>query len=417
MEDHFGLELNSKIENSGARKVFTPHAPVKIQELLFGRSEAVKKIINQIHTPGAYPVLFGDRGVGKTSIASIINSLIRFGASFNFVEMKRCSSKETLSTIFFEPLKKCGVDTTIVEITNSSESSGGADVSAFFAKGGVGSKRGQTEKRGSVEKSLTSSVVAELLSTKIGRGLFIVDETDAIADESVKYQLAEIVKLLSDSHSTFKIMLVGVADLSSSLTAGHPSIGRCAVESKIDRMADAEIQQIISVGGKRIKPPMDFDNDVIKHIAQLSSGYPYFAHLIALKCVEDALKENRKFIRMHHLPEALRSAALEAEQSLRGAFETATSSPTSNMYRIVINSAASFGSENFSAADLRKKISQESDHLVNQAALNNLFKKLVGDNHLKILHRVAKGTYRFSDPRMPSFVKMVCESERHYPNK
>ena len=54
---------------------------------------------------------------------------------------------------------------------------------------------------------------------------------------------------------------------------------------------------------------------------------------------------------------------------------------------------------------------------MSQSALNNLFKKLVSDNHKLIIHRVSKGTYRFSDPRMPSFVKIVCESEAHYPNK
>ena len=77
MDDPFGLQLEKKIEKSGVRKVFTPHAPVQIQELLFGRSGTVKQIINQISNPGAYPILYGDRGVGKTSLASIVEIVIR----------------------------------------------------------------------------------------------------------------------------------------------------------------------------------------------------------------------------------------------------------------------------------------------------------------------------------------------------
>ncbi|ABD71091.1 hypothetical protein Rfer_3382 [Rhodoferax ferrireducens T118] len=420
MNDPFGLAQNERIERSGVRKVFTPHAPVKIQELLFGRSAALKQLINQIHTPGAFPILFGDRGVGKTSIAMIVLTLVELSMREKgnvYIDSKRCSSKETLISIFGKLLQKCGMDLELIESTQTSESGGGAGIHAGFIKADIGAKRTNTQKHGAAFKNVTPSTIAELILANLDCGLLIIDETDAIEDDQVKYQLAEIVKLLSDGHSKFKIMLVGVAELSSTLTAGHPSIGRCAVETKLDLMADAEIQQIVKTGAVRIKPAMDFDREVVKRIAQLSGGYPYFTHLCALKCVEDALRENRKFIRIHHLPSALKSAALEAEQTLRAQFETATSSATTGMFRVVVDAASRFGSENFSAADLRAKIENISTHHITQGALNNLFKKLVSDNHARILHRVAKGTYRFSDPRMPSYVKIVCESECHYPNK
>ena len=314
-------------------------------------------------------------------------------------------------------LKKCGVDLELIESTQTAESGGGAGIGAGFAKADVASKRTKIEKKGAPENRISPSYLAELLANKFDFGLLIVDEVDAVKDDEVKLQLAETIKLLSDSHSTFKLMLVGVADLASSLTAGHPSIGRCAVETKLDRMKEVEIRQIITNGAARIKPAMDFDSEVVKKVAQLANGYPYFAHLIALKCVEDAISENRRHIRLHHLPNALKVATTEAEQSLRLAFDAATSSATTNMFWKVIDAASRFGVENFSAADLRGKVQEVHGAPMTQGALNNLFKKLVSDNHDKILHRVAKGTYRFSDPRMPSFVKIVCESETHYPNK
>ena len=120
---------------------------------------------------------------------------------------------------------------------------------------------------------------------------------------------------------------------------------------------------------------------------------------------------------MHHLPNALKSVAKEAEQSLRKIFEKATNSAATPMYRVVVDAASRFGSENFSASDLRKKVAEIQGKNMSQSALNNLFKKLVSDNHKLIIHRVSKGTYRFSDPRMPSFVKIVCERDAHYPNK
>jgi Cdc6-like AAA superfamily ATPase len=276
MSDTFGLEHNAQIEKSGVRKVFTPHAPVKLQELLFGRTEALKQIIKQIHTPGAAPILFGDRGVGKTSIASIVQALINHSISDQkntYVGLKRCSSKETIASIFEKALKHGGIDISLIESTSTQESGGGAGINAGFAKASIGAKRVNTEKHAAANANLSPSKIAELLSSNFEFGLLIVDETDAIADETVKYELAEIAKQLSDSHSTFKIMLVGVAELSSTLTAGHPSIGRCAVETKLDRMTDTAIRQIVTAGALRIKPAMDFDQEVVKHIAQLAGGY------------------------------------------------------------------------------------------------------------------------------------------------
>lgn len=420
MEDHFGLELEKQIEKSGVRKIFTPHAPVRLQELLFGRTATLREIISQINTPGAYPILFGDRGVGKTSIASIVKLLVEHSKGNSkdvFVDMKRCSSKETLATIFEKVLKRCGVDIDVIESTQTQESSGGAGVNISFARADIGGKRVRADKIGGAKGNISPSKIAETIGSQFEFGLLIVDETDAIEDENVKFALSEVVKLLSDSHSSFKIMLVGVAELAAALTAGHPSIGRCAVETKIDRMKELEIRQIITTGAGRIKPTMDFDQEVVKKIAIFANGYPYFAHLTALRCVVFAIRDNRKHIRIHHLPEALKAAALEAEQTLRLTFETATASATTGMFRIVIDAASRFGCENFSAADLRGKIEEITGEAITQSALNNLFKKLVSDNHNVILHRVSKGTYRFSDPRMPSYVKMICESEAHYPNK
>jgi hypothetical protein len=267
MNDPFGFELEKKIEKSGVRKIFTPHAPVRLQELLFGRTSALREIISQVNTPGAYPILFGDRGVGKTSIASIVKLLVEHskeGSKDVFIEMKRCSSKETLVTIFDKVLKRCGVDIDLIESSQTQESSGGAGVNIPFVKADIGGKRTHAEKFGPSKGNITPSKISELIGNKFEFGFLIIDETDAIEDENVKYALAEVVKLLSDSHSSFKIMLVGVAELASSLTAGHPSIGRCAVETKLDRMKDFEIRQIVTIGASRLKPAMDFDQDVVK---------------------------------------------------------------------------------------------------------------------------------------------------------
>jgi hypothetical protein len=79
------------------------------------------------------------------------------------------------------------------------------------------------------------------------------------------------------------------------------------------------------------------------------------------------------------------------------------------MYKTILLAAASLEHIEFSAADLRKELHQQTGNNISQQSLNNYFKKLVSSDHSSILHRTAKGVYRFSDPRMPSYVKIACE--------
>lgn len=53
--------------------------------------------------------------------------------------------------------------------------------------------------------------------------LLLIDEFDSIQNKEDKHKVAELIKLLSDSNSSFKIFVVGIAESAEELTAGHPS--------------------------------------------------------------------------------------------------------------------------------------------------------------------------------------------------
>ena len=74
--DLFGLNREKKIAESGVRDIFAPHRPIAEGNLLFGRQTEVRSIIETLNTPGQHVLLYGERGVGKTSIANVISSLM-----------------------------------------------------------------------------------------------------------------------------------------------------------------------------------------------------------------------------------------------------------------------------------------------------------------------------------------------------
>src|SRR5262245_33267034 len=98
-EDLFGLQRLDRIERSGIRKIFTPHKPIAIPQFFFGRQTEVNRIMDAITTPGLHALLFGDRGVGKSSLANFASSnFLKFFAGGTHVEV-RCDSASTFESI------------------------------------------------------------------------------------------------------------------------------------------------------------------------------------------------------------------------------------------------------------------------------------------------------------------------------
>ena len=55
--------------------VFTPGAPVSERELLAGRIDEISKVIGAVSQVGRHVLIYGERGVGKTSLAGLIHEI------------------------------------------------------------------------------------------------------------------------------------------------------------------------------------------------------------------------------------------------------------------------------------------------------------------------------------------------------
>lgn len=52
-----------------AGQVFTPGSPVNERDLFSGRIEQIQSVLDAVTQRGYHAVLYGERGVGKTSLA------------------------------------------------------------------------------------------------------------------------------------------------------------------------------------------------------------------------------------------------------------------------------------------------------------------------------------------------------------
>lgn len=392
-----GLEREKAIADSGIRNIFTPHQPISEVDLLFGRTDEVRRLVATLNTPGQHVLVYGERGVGKSSLVNVVSSLAAFMMDRTLFE-KRCDQSDTFESILRGPLAEVGADLTLIGATEQEEKHGEGDLK--FVRGGMAKTITGTY---AASHSLSPSTVAEAIRDI--NGLLVIDEVDAIGNAEDRRKLAELIKLLSDAGSTFKIMLSGIAATGAELIAAHPSVQRCLRETKLERMSEAELTEIVTNGAEAAK--LKFAPKVVAAIARLSAGYPHFTHLIALKCAEEAVVDGRTDVNETHLRQALKLAVKDAEGTLQRDYETATRSATTDMYKNIVIAAASFHSQEFSASELRDAIQALTGRAISQGSLNNFLVRLVSNDGASILHRTAKGVYRFSDPRMASYARMV----------
>lgn len=398
--DPFGLGREERIRQSKVREVFTPHQPINKIDLLFGREKEVQKLIENVNTPGQHVLLFGDRGVGKSSLANVAQFIL-LGNGHRQGFMKRCDSEDTFETIVQGPLRAVGADLQLERVTQGRRRSRDMGVEkGVVLRFGRASEIVETFK---ASGTLSPSVVAEALQAL--NGLLVVDEADAIANSKDKRKIAELIKHLSDNGSGFKIMVVGIAGTGDELTAAHPSVERCLKETHLSRMSSGELSQIITNGAAKLE--LKFTRGASGAIVRLSSGYPYFTHLLSLKCAEEAIAGGYKEIGVEDLEYALQAAVEEAEGALKRRYDNAIRSSNTDMYRIILMAAASVGQGEFAAQGLREAISAITGEVISQGTLNNYFKRLVSTDGTTLLRRVDKGFYRFEDPRMLSFVRIA----------
>lgn len=399
--DRFGLEREGRIIQSKVRDVFTPHKPVDEVDLLFGRDDEVRSLIEHMNTPGQHCLLYGERGVGKSSLANVVGPILA-GLLSAKLFVKRCDSLDCFETIIEGPLKAVGIDLSLAEASRE-ESTGSSLKGSLRVVDGARNRQRAVRTTYRRPPEVSPAKAAEELVRLAG--LLIIDEADAIRDTNDRHKLAEFIKHLSDSGASLKVLIVGIAETGQELMAAHPSVGRCLSETKLGRMTDSELREIVTGGAGRVG--LYFDDDATGAIVACSAGYPHFTHLLALKCSENAAATDRTRITKDDVVEAMDAARADAEGSLKEAYDAACRSYNTDMYRIVLVAAASIEAQEFSAEELRKAISSITGQYISQGALNNYFQRLVGSAGSSILRRMAKGVYRFTDPRMPSYVRIA----------
>ena len=379
-----------------AGRVFTPAAPVDKQALFAGRTKQLRKVMDAVVQRGQHAIVFGERGVGKTSLANVLEDALQHPSGQVIAAHVNCDSGDTYHSLWSKVFSD-------IELQVESR------IAGFLST----ASSNPTTVADHIAGSITSNTVRKLLTALSANALvvIIVDEFDRVKDNRTRAMFADTIKMLSDQSIHATIVVVGVADTVDELLAEHQSIERALVQIPIPRMSVDELAEIIAKGLEKLG--VRIEALARDRITLLSRGLPHYTHALGLHAARAALDKGQMTITMADVDTAIRRALDEAQQSTKSAYHKAVSSQRKdNLYAHVLLACALAETDQmgyFAPADLRAPMSSimgRPYEIANFIQHLNAFCKEERGSILQAVGVPRRFRYRFRNPLMQPFVTM-----------
>ena len=300
---------------------FTPTQPISLPDLLSGRFQLLQRLVDDIYTPSQHVLLYGNRGVGKTSIARVLAFVAQEDdPNGNRSIIVSCDSQDNYSSIWRKVFQEIQL--------------------AKRATGFHQDQQPRIERFDPGDSLATPNDVRLLLMSLPNRTTIIIDEFDRVpAGGEVSRLMTDTIKLFSDSGTPSSIVLVGVSQSIEDLITAHESISRNMDYVSVDPMPPTELAQIITKGMQ--KAGMTFDDGLDSKIAELSQGYPHYTHLLGKCAGLKAVNDGRLHVRWDDLNAAIPLSIDRVAGGIRIEYDKATdSTQPRNLFKEVLLACA-----------------------------------------------------------------------------
>ena len=377
-------------------QVFSPAAPIDRLNLFAGRMQQLAAVMDAISQRGRHAMLFGERGVGKTSLASVMREYFESVGQSVVAPHVTCDDGDSYATIWrkvfdhlqvIEHRRSLGFAPKIEEVVRSA----GALLD---------------------DAPITPHQVRQILEL-IGEQVMlvvIVDEFDRVA-EHLGTQFASTVKLLSDHSVPATLVLVGVGETVSSLISEHESIERALAQVRVPRMSAAELQEIIDKGldevGMAIAPAAR------RRIVLLSQGLPHYTHLITLYAARNAHEHASDEVQPHDVTAGIEVAVRNAQETITTTHHRAVmSARADSLYRQVALACALAPSDErgyFTSGSVRAPMSAIMGRTYDIPAFAKHMNEFCGEERGPILARIGTRRnyrFRFRNPLLQPYIIM-----------
>jgi SpoVK/Ycf46/Vps4 family AAA+-type ATPase len=379
-----------------ATQLFTPSTPIDENALFAGRGEQVRKMLDASMEKGKHVILFGERGVGKTSLAKVFYSLFPSTLRHIFAIREQADPSDNFSSIWRKVFKD-------IHIRASRDTNNGGPVPvADYYTGDIA----PDDIRRELEALFKPSDIP----------ILIIDEYDKLGDKQRTNELmANTIKSLSDYGINATVILVGVADNINDLMGEHASLGRCVEQIPMPRMNITERKEILDKIIPRLG--MKLHENTMWKIVHLSRGLPSYVHSLGLYSAESAIQRKAILISESDVDNAIKRVLDRSQESIKEEYAKAVHSNRSDsLYKQVLLACALAdtdfeGRGTFAPLAVCKPLTAilKREKPVKIDAFQQHLKKFITDERATILVRRGHDRafrFRFREPMMQPFVIM-----------
>lgn len=351
-------------------QAFTPSAPVSHLDMLAGRRDQILEVGSAAAQRGRHVALYGERGVGKTSLANVLHEFFRADALPDFqAAIVNCSTDDTYASLFGRLLDELGIELDEAEIQPDA-----------------------------VRRCLQQIDPAALL---------VIDELDRLEDDFALTLIADTIKALSDHAVPSTVVLVGVARSIGELIGEHQSIVRALAQIEMPRMSPRELREALEFGC--VKAGLTIREDAADEIAGLSEGLPHYTHLLGLHAGQRVVQDDRTEITLVDAQAAIPRAV--SGHTINDAYQLATRTAHKDaLFRHVLLACALAPKNQlgfFSAGSIRDPLEVIASRRLDIPAFSRHLSQFLEPERGAVLFREGvqkRYFYRFSDPILQPYV-------------
>jgi len=403
MNPNDDILARSQALQSLATQVFKPQTPITTKDLFAGRWSELTAISDAVQQSGLHVVIYGERGVGKTSLANVVEPTVFVLDNYGKKEEEHerrivvkavANTRDDFSVLWHRLLGEFNWPDKLLTPAHPDYM---RTTREFFR----------------LPEILNIDDVRRVMAA-VPSAIYIIDEFDQASRELSKH-MTELIKALSDLAIDCTVILVGVSETVDRLVEDHASISRAINQVKVDRMKSVDLRKILENAENVLE--MKFTEDAASLIVHLSQGLPHYTHLIGVHAVRAAaVRLSLSKIEREDVFEALKKAVKQAEQSVAEKHTTAIHSAQKKaLYRQVLLACAVTAARNHDAMGYFSPsavIGPLADILKRPVTLANFQNHLIEFSDAKrgpVLERDGQPwgyRYRFRDPLVVPYIFM-----------
>lgn len=382
---HDDEDLGARFRFDTLMESFSPSAPIDRRDVFAGRRDQLAALVTVVRQRGQHAVIYGERGVGKTSLAGIAAEIARGDAFFTAHVI--CDSGDDFASIWRKVFEEIRV-TLDGQLGNAMQFVRDAD-------------------------DISPNEVRLVLRTLTGnaRVLIFVDEFDQIASPGTKRLFADTIKILSDQAIRATIVPVGVGDSVTDLIDEHESIARALVQVEMPRLPLKERREIIDKG--LAAAGMSITYSAGEHIAYLSQGLPHYVHRLAQQAGLAAVNRDSLEVSAEDVDSAIEIVVTDTHESVARDYHAATwSSKPGALYEDVLLACACAQADDrgyFRAAAVEAPMTTITGRQYRVPAFARHLEAFREEGRRRVLVREGTPKYyrlRFRDPLLQPYVIM-----------